>query len=218
MSRIITRSKRVAAIILALAMVFALSSNAFAYENTVTAYVKLQTADVPDGAWSYDIGDLENVYDLTDGFVQVRVTKEGDITVKDIVNQFIEDFDYEVIECDACDAYGCDPALCDCDECECTWKKVQNVDPDTFAPIPGSYSSVLNSLMFDNITYTNNGESYYYDDTYTSGHYEGTSWEYFVANCNNDVTVYPQSLYMSQYVVNTSAYITLSFDTSSFDW
>ncbi len=216
MSHIITRSKRVAAIILALAMVFALSSNAFAYENTVTAYVKLQTATVPDGAWSYNIGDLTGVTDITNGFVQVRVTKDGDITVKDIVNQFLEDYSYGVVECDECDEYGCDSANCEYGDCICTWKKVQNVDPDTFEPIEGSYASVLNSLVYDDVEFTNNGTSYYTDGTH--GHYEGTSWEYFVTNCNNNQTEYPQSEYMDQYKINYSAYITLSFDTSSFDW
>ncbi len=219
MSRIISRSKRVAAIILALAMVFALSANAFAAEqtNTVTAYLKLQSASVPEGSWDYNIGSLVDPENITNGFVQVRVTKAGDITVKDIVNQFLADTGYGVVTCPACGTYGCDPALCECEDCECTWKKVANMvyDPATGSYVAdGTYASVLNSIALGDDVYTNYAEYTYNNDGTTT--YEGTSWEYFVTNCNNNQTEYPQSLYMDQYVINYSAYITLSFDTSSF--
>ena len=227
--------KRTLAIVMAVAMLFALSATAFAtqpaqQQNTVTAYIKLQAADVPANNYNYQLNQLTVTNEITDGeFVEVTVTKTGDITVKDLVNQLIEDYGFGVEACSKCDAtYGCHhtllddevdtTTLCGCTACECTWYRVQNLNSTTFAPIPYSYSSVLNSLSYGFDVYTNNSQTTYTDETHQHGTYSGTSWEYFVANSSTDTAVYPQNLYMSQYVVSSSAYITLSFDRSSFSW
>lgn len=223
--------KRTLAIVMAVAMLFALSVVAFAAQPdqtnsyTVTAYLKLQTATVSEGdSWDYVLGDLTNVNPLTNGFVQVEVTQNTPITVKDIVNKFLADNNISVSTCSHCDAtYGCIHArfdeeteattqLCTCANCACTWVRVQDMD-SSFNPISHSYSSVLNSITYNSISRTN---TYSYEPEGDYTRYTGTSWEYFVANSATGTDVYPNSYYMDEYVISGTQYITVSFDHTTF--
>lgn len=207
--------KKFASLFLALAMVFSLAVPAFAAEEagTITVTITLQT-------WDKTETDSEPVMIRT----PVPVTIEAGQTVKDAVNALAGvEVDgealLELVTCEDEDAYGCvqTNGQCACTanggECNCTWKKVENVDPETYAPL-GTYSSVLNSMnLYDEeegrVFYTNNGVS---TGTSEHGTYTGTSWEYYVGS------TYPESLYMSQYVLNENTSVTLSFTTSSFSW
>ncbi len=210
--------KRTLAIVMAIAMIFSLSATAFAYNDqySVTAYVRLQTATAPDDWAEYDFeySYLEDVsfitpYSPNTGyFVPVTVTQSTPITVKDIIEALSG---VTLISCSYHDSYGCihEDDYCNCATCNCTWKKVEDYYN------PGTYHPAMNSLCYNNNIRTNNS----YIEDYGNGHgyYEGTSWEYFVSN-NATTGDYPQTMYMDQYIVSSSLYITLSFDTSSFEW
>lgn len=214
--------KKFASLFLALAMVFSLAVPAFAAEEagTITVTITLQTWD------KRDLDASGNPTKVPEEIVTVPVTIEAGQTVKDAVNALAGvEVDgealLELVTCEDEDAYGCvhTNGQCACTAnggvCNCTWKKVENVDPETYAPL-GTYSSVLNSMnLYDEdkeegrTLYTNNGVS---TGTSEHGTYTGTSWEYYVGSA------YPESEYMSQYVLNENTSITLSFTTSSFDW
>ena len=222
--------KRTLAMVMVVAMLFALGVTAFADNDqyTVTAYVRLQTAEAPED-WDLSYGDLENISFLTPysqatgRFVQVQVSQNTPITVKDIVEAL---YGVTVISCTNHDGHGCihsDTVLsgetaCSCSTCNCTWKRVKDMTWDENAGAyvwTGDYASALNSLYYLGNTYTNNSTT---TGDSTHGTYSGTSWEYFVANNSYEMGMYPETLYMDQYVVSSSLYITLSFDTSSFEW
>lgn len=196
--------KKFASLFLALAMVFSLAVPAFAAEEagTITVTITLQTWDKTETGSEPEL--------ITDEPVVVTVEKGQ--TVKDAVNKIPG---LTIVTCEDEDAYGCvlTNGQCACTAnggvCNCTWKKVENVDPETYEPL-GTYSSVLNSMRFGRRTYTNNGGSVENaDGTHT---YTGEAWEYYVGSD------YPESLYMSQYVLNENTSITLSFTKSSFKW
>ena len=218
--------KRTLAIVMAVAMLFALSATAFATgeENSVTVYLKLQSATVPSGSWSYTLYTLINVVPI-DGFVPVTVTKTGNITVKDVVNTYLGS---NLVTCTACGTNGCvhsntaqsGETVCDCSNCSCTWTRAE----DYYTP--GTYRSVLNSIMtstydedtdeYDYSFYTN--AAHYTDNGDGTTTYDGTSWEYFVGTSSTDTAIYSHTQYMDQYVVTGTVYITLSFDRSTFTY
>ena len=227
-------SKRILTLVMAVLMLTALCTAAFAaqpeqQQSTVTCYVRLQTATAPS-SWNYSLGTLTNVSYLTGTaqtkyFVPVTVTKSGDITVKDIVEALSG---VTVVSCTQHDSHGCihsdtvqsGETACSCTTCNCTWKRVKSMvwDPVTESYVWDnvSYASAMNSLRYNNVTRTNS----YYTEDYGGGHgyYEGTSWEFFVGNSDDNTAIYSIPDYMDQYLVNSSVYITLSFDTSSFEW
>ena len=229
-------TKRIITLVMAVLMLVALTTAAFAAQPdqptsySVSAYIRLQTADVATGdASNYTLGDLTNVVYLTGNaqtnyFVPVSVTKSTPVTVKDLVEALSG---ITVVSCTQHDSHGCihsdtvvsGETACTCTACTCTWKRVKNMaqDPDTGAWVwDGTYSSAMTSLCYNNVTRT--GSTYTEDYGGGHGYYEGTNWEYFVANSATGTNVYPNTLYMNQYVVSASEYITVSFDTSSFEW
>lgn len=213
--------KKFASLFLALAMVCSLAVPAFAAEeaDTITVTITLQR---------WDKTMTGSTPEAIPGFsTPVTVTIEKGQTVKDAVNALAGvEVDgealLELVTCEDEDAYGCvqTNGQCACTAnggvCNCTWKKVENVDPETYAPL-GTYSSVLNSMnLYDEdneegrALYTNNGGSVENaDGTHT---YTGEAWEYYVES------TYPEEQYMSQYVLNENAGVTLSFTKSSFNW
>lgn len=224
--------KRTLAIVMAIAMIFSLSATAFADNDqySVTAYVRLQTATAPSD-WDLTLGDL-NVTNYLTGtaatnyFVPVTVSQDTPITVKDIVEALNG---FSLVTCTNHDSHGCihsdtvesGETACTCSTCDCTWKRVKNMvwDPVQQAYLwDNTYASAMNSLRYNNVTRTNN--SFINTEDYEEGHgyYEGTSWEYFVGNNDSASAIYSVTQYMDQYVVSSSVYITLSFDTSSFEW
>ena len=226
--------KRTLTLLMAVLMLAALCTSAFAVQPdqptsySVTAYVRLQSADIPDD-WDLTLGELENVeyitpYSQATGyFVPVTVTKSTPITVKDLVEAISG---VTVVSCACHDSHGCihtdtvcsGETACSCTTCNCTWKRIKTMvwDPVTETYVwDNTYASAMTSLRYNNVTRT----GYTYTEDYGGGHgyYEGTNWEYFVANNSAATATYPVE-YMDQYVVSSSMYITLSFDTSSFEW
>ncbi|MBR4655395.1 MAG: hypothetical protein IKO68_02195 [Oscillospiraceae bacterium] len=219
--------KRTLAIVMAVAMLFALSVMAFAaqpdqQQSNITVYARVQTADSSSG---YDpLGSLSNIVDRTvytgetqvtyDGFSYIAVTLPANSTVKTLINTYLSHTTI-VNSCDCVSGgcthttYGC---TCSSSTCTCTWKQVENVDWNGSAYVPnGTYSSALNSLNYNGTTRTNNGGSYY-DDDEGCWFYSGNAWNYYVDGG------YPESLYMSQYVLTAGEHVAISFDHSSFSF
>lgn len=213
--------KRTLAIVMAVAMLFALSATAFA-DNDITVYVTIQAADIPEGdSWNYTLGTI----DVTDTYASlVPVTVPANSTVKDVVEAMAtQNLGVTIVNSCSCGncgthtSYGC---TCSNDTCTCTWKQVANVYWNGSAYVPdGTYSSALNSLKYAGITYTNASETEYTDNTHQHGTYTGTTWEYYTHDANTGSGyVYPNAQYMNQYEVSDGEYIVLSFDTSTFSW
>lgn len=205
--------KRTLAIVMAVAMLFALSATAFA-DNDITVYVRVQTATSGTG---YDqLANLTNIVDCTyytgetsvnyGGFSYIAVSVSTGATVKDLVEAMnrVTIVDEETCDCEGCTHtdYGC---TCTDSDCNCTWRQVQNVDSN-YNPIPNSYSSAMRSLKYNGTTRTQNVV------TSTSNSWAGNSWSYYVDGG------YPETLYMSQYVLAAGQHIALSYDYSSFSW
>ena len=225
--------KRTMTLLMAVLMLAALCTSAFAVQPeqhtsySVTAYIRLQTADTPTN-WDGTLSTLTNVVYLTGTaqtsyFVPVTVTKSTPITVKDLVEALSG---VTVVSCSCHDSHGCihsdtvvsGETACSCTTCNCTWKRIKTMvwDPVTETYVwDNTYASAMTSLRYNNVTRT--GYSYMEDYGGGHGYYEGTNWEYFVANNSAATATYPFE-YMDQYVVSSSMYITLSFDTSSFEW
>lgn len=224
--------KRTLAIVMAVAMLFALSATAFAaqpdqQQSNITVYVKLQTATSPTGSFS-DVSYMQNVVDITGittsdttvtvnyennysiTYLAVSVPVTGtNATVKDVVNALPKAV---VLSCADCGTYGCNHANGNCacgNNCYCTWTKA--ADYNTGNPV-----SVLNSLYYNSAVYTNNSTTTYNSD-YTHGSYSGTSWEFFYASNNTTIPAYSYS-YMDQVQVSAGDYIVFSFDYSTFTW
>jgi len=225
-------TKRILTLVMAVLMLTALCTAAFAaqpdqQQSNITVYVKLQTATSPTGTYSY-VNQMQNVVDITGitatdtsvvvnygnnysiTYLAVSVPVTGNsVTVKDVVNALPL---ADILDCDDCGTYGCDHSngSCECgSSCDCTW--VEASDYYTGNPV-----SALNSLDYNNNSYTNNSTTTYNED-YTHGSYSGTSWEFFYAADNTTIPAYSYS-YMDQVTVSSGYYIVLSFDTSSFTW
>jgi len=213
--------KRTLAIVMAVAMLFALSATAFA-DSDITVYVTIQKANVPTGnAWNYTLGDLTvtKTYATT-----VAVQVPAGSTVKDVVEAMSGVTIVNSCSCGNCGthtSYGC---TCSSTSCTCTWKQVANVYWNGSAFVPdGTYSSAMNSLQYtyydpdledDDTVILTNSSSYAQEGNYTR--YTGDSWEYFTAASSSDTNVYSNTEYMSQFVVSDGLYITLSYDHSTF--
>ncbi len=221
--------KKVLAVLMAVAMLFALSSTAFA-DTDITVTISLQTADAPVGGYGV-FDDYTNVYPIVSNLVvQVPVGS----TVKDVVNKVIEYYFYEsIVDCsyEHIDGMGCvhtwnatlGASVCaDCGlDCDCTWVRVENTYYDSTTGHyvgNGTYSSVLNSIVYGIDEYINENRYIYNLDGTTT--YEGHSWEYFVDKnlTNDDEFTYPEPEYMNQFILNDGAEIILSYDFVSFTY
>jgi len=213
--------KRTLAIVMAVAMLFALSATAFA-DSDITVYVTIQKANVPTGnAWNYTLGDLT----VTETYATaVAVQVPAGSTVKDVVEAMSGVTIVNSCSCGACGThttYGC---TCSNDTCTCTWKQVENYTWNGSAFVPaGTYSSAMNSLQYtyfnpeseeDTTVILTNSSSYAQEGNYTR--YTGNSWEYFTAASSSGANVYSNTEYMSQFEVSDGLYITLSYDYSTF--
>ena len=185
--------KRTLAIVMVVAMLFALSSFASAAQwtdepgsNTVTVVIKT----------------VDSNYQTTVLGTEYVIVSTGD-TIKDVVNEVAD----QIYSCNACNqAYGCTSA-CSCSNCVCTWKMVQKMDSNY--NYINEYASALNSLEYNEITYTNWGGSV---PNGTGGYtYTGQAWEYYIDN------VY-QLDYMSDVSATAGTTITIVYNYSSFDW
>ena len=210
-------TKRILTLVMAVLMLVALCTTAFAdNDTTITVYVRVQTAD--SGTGYTQLANLTNVVDYTvyygetmvtyDGLNYIAVSVPASSTVKDVVNALHYATIVNSCSCvpGGCThtTYGC---TCSSTSCTCTWKQVANVVWNGSAYVPdGTYSSALNSLNYAGTTRTNVASFP------TSNSYVGDSWEYFIDGG------YAIPDYMSQYVLSGGEHIALSYDHSAFSW